>query len=156
MDWHPVRTMGCVVPVLLKLLHTTETTDKLLAYGPPQLLKGLLGVAVACMHACWTISAKSLSLSRYIWFLIEICLANGVLCDYFFSRNPCRIINKIMKNAWTSGEAIALHNNMRWSYCDLKFAWWLNACFLVAIRGSGLKLSVDDSSILKGKHLICK
>lgn len=40
----------CVVPAQLKLLHTTETTDKLLAYGPPQLLLSLLtDMAVACM-----------------------------------------------------------------------------------------------------------
>lgn len=155
MDWHPVRTIGCVVHVLLKLLHTTETTDKLMAYGPPQLLKGLLGVAVACMLNYFCNISLSHTLSIYIWFLIEMCVANGVLCNYF-SGNPCRIINKIMKNAWTSGEAIALHNNMRWRYCDLRLVWWLNACFLVAIRGSELKLSVDDSSILEGKHLICK
>lgn len=152
MDWHPVRTIGCVVPVLLKLLHTTETTDKLLAYEPPQLLKGLLGVAVACMlnYFC----KISLSLNIYDFLLKSVWLM--VFCATIFLENPGRVINKIMKNAWTSGEAIALHNNMRWSYCDLRLAWWLNACFLVAIRGSELKLSVDDSSILKGKHLICK
>lgn len=90
--------MGCVVPVLLKLLHTTETTDKLLAYGPPQLLKGLLGVAIACMHAELFLQNLCLSLDIY-GFLLKSVLLMVFCATIFFSRNPCRIINKIMKNA---------------------------------------------------------
>lgn len=74
MDWHPVRR-ECVVAVHLKLLYTTETSDKPLAYGPLQLLGGHTNRRGRWKHV-----------EQYRWN--DLCFGNK---DYLLRNNFCQV-----------------------------------------------------------------
>lgn len=56
----------CVVALQLKLLYTTETTDKLRVYGPPRILHGLTNM----LETCRTAAANQQSLWMHVLVIL--------------------------------------------------------------------------------------